>query len=53
MGNNLAIYYLDKAASLLDLVKQDLSNPTKDISEKIKQIDNIISKVEKMLQEAT
>jgi len=52
-GNNLAIYYLDKAASLLDLVKQDLSNPTKDISEKIKQIENIISKVEKMLQEAT
>ena len=52
-GNNLAIYYLDKAASLLDLVKQDLSNPTKDISEKIKQIANIISKVEKMLQEAT
>ena len=52
-GNNLAIYYLDKAASLLDLVKQDLNNPTKDISEKIKQIDNIISKVEKMLQEAT
>ena len=52
-GNNLAIYYLDKAASLLDLVKQDLSNPTKDISEKIKQIEYIISKVEKMLQEAT
>ena len=52
-GNNLAIYYLDKAASLLDLVKQDLNNPTKDISEKIKQIENIISKVEKMLQEAT
>jgi len=52
-GNNLAIYYLDKAASLLELVKQDLNNPTKDISEKIKQIENIISKVEKMLQEAT
>ena len=47
-GNNLAIYYLDKAASLLELVKQDLNNPTKDISEKIKQIENIISKVEKM-----
>ena len=52
-GNNAAIYYLDKAEALIDLAKQDLSNPPKDISKQLDQIADIILKVEKMLQEST
>ena len=52
-GNNAAIYYLDKAEALIDLAKQELSNPPKDISKQLDQIADIILKVEKMLQEST
>lgn len=52
-GNNAAIYYLEKAFSIIESAKRDLNDPSKDISTKIKQIQDLILKVEKLLQETT
>jgi len=51
--NNIAIYYLEKALSLIESVKLELDNPSKNVSEKIKHIDILLSKVERILQQST
>ena len=51
--NNIAIYYLEKALSLIESVKLELDDPSKNVSEKIKQIDILLSKAEIILQQST
>lgn len=52
-GNNVAIYYLDKGSSLIKSAKLDLNESLNDVPKKIKQIESIVSKVERMLQQST
>ena len=52
-GNNVAIYYLDKGLSLIKSAKLDLNESLNDVPKKIKQIESIVSKVERMLQQST
>ena len=52
-GNNVAIYYLDKAASLVKSAKLDLNNSLNDVPKQIKQIQSIILKIERALQQST
>ena len=52
-GNNVAIYYLDKAASLVKSAKLDLDNSLNDVPKQIKQIQSIILKIERALQQST
>ena len=51
-GHNAATYYLEKALSIIESIKHDLNDPSNDVTTKIKQITDILSKVEKLLQEA-
>tara|TARA_B110000014_G_scaffold160519_1_gene113118 strand:- start:489 stop:1550 length:1062 start_codon:yes stop_codon:yes gene_type:complete len=51
-GNNIAIYYLEKASALTKSAKLDLNNSLDNIPEKINQIEDIISKAERLLQAA-
>ena len=50
-GNNIAIYYLDKVEMLIESVKIKLKDPSNDVSKNIKQIERLLLKVEKMLQD--
>ena len=53
-GNNLAIYYLDKIQSLIKSTKlQAADDPSKDINSETKLIEKLLSKVERLLQQAT
>ena len=52
-GNNVAIYYLDKAIFLLESAKTDLDKSLNDIPKKIKLMENILSKVEITLQQSS
>jgi len=52
-GNNIAIYYLDKVEMLIESVKIKLKDPSNDVSKNIKQIERLLLKVEKMLQDTT
>ena len=51
-GHNAATYYLEKAFSIIESTKHDLNDQSNDVTAKIKQIKDILSKVEKLLQEA-
>tara|TARA_B100000029_G_scaffold453715_1_gene479739 strand:+ start:447 stop:1505 length:1059 start_codon:yes stop_codon:yes gene_type:complete len=52
-GNNVAIYYLDKIQSLIKSAKLQLDDPSNDIDSKIKQIERLLLKVERLLHQAT
>ena len=52
-GHNIAIYYLDKVEMLIETVKTKLKDPSNDVSKNIKQIERLLLKVEKMLQDTT
>ena len=52
-GNNIAIYYLDKVEMLIESVKIKLKDTSNDVSKNIKQIERLLLKVEKMLQDTT
>ena len=49
-GNNVAIYYLEKASSLIKSANLQLNDSLYDIPKKINQIEQIISKAERALQ---
>ena len=49
-GNNIAIYYLEKAESLIESAKLQLEDPSNDISAEIKNIERFLLKIEKLLQ---
>ena len=52
-GNNIAIYYLDKIQSLIKSAKLQADDPSNDINSEIKQIEILLSKVERLLQQVT
>jgi len=52
-GNNVAVYYLEKASSLIKSAKLQLDDSLDDIPKKINQIEQIISKAEMALQTTT
>jgi len=52
-GNNIAIYYLERAQSLIESTKLLLEDPSNDINPKINQIERFLFKVESLLQNAT
>ena len=52
-GNNAAIYYLEKATMLVKSAKIDLDKLSNISTDKLNQIENLITKVERILQEAT
>lgn len=52
-GNNAAIYYLEKASKLIKSAKIDLEKSSNISTDKLDQIKNIITKVERLLQKAT
>ena len=49
-GNNVAVYYLEKASTLIKSAKLDLNDSLDNIPKKISQIEDIISKAERALQ---
>ena len=49
-GNNVAVYYLEKASTLIKSAKLDLNDSLDNIPKKINQIEDIISKAERALQ---
>ena len=52
-GNNIAIYFLERAQSLIESTKLLLEDPSNDINPKINQIERFLVKVERLLQNAT
>ena len=52
-GNNIAIYFLERAQSLIESTKLLLEDPSNDINPKINQIERFLFKVERLLQNAT
>lgn len=50
-GNNIAIYYLEKASGLVKSAKLDLNDSLDTIPKKIQMIESIISKIEKSLED--
>ena len=52
-GNNAAMYYLEKATTLIESAKLDLETSLDSIPNKIKQIEKFLLKVERLLQNVT
>jgi len=52
-GNNIAIYYLERVQSLIESTKLLLEDPPNDINPKINQIERLLFKIERLLQNAT
>ena len=52
-GSNAALYYVEKALSVIKDVRNSLTDSEGIISSKIKLIDQLLSKAEKIVQEST
>ena len=53
IGSNAALYYVEKALSIIKDVRNNLTDSEGIISSKIKLIDQLLSKAEKIVQEST
>ena len=53
VGSNKALYYVEKALTIIDNLKNNLDDSERNISLKIEQINQLLSKAEKIVQEST
>jgi len=53
IGHNAAMYYVEKALSIIDSVRRNLDSPENNININLKQIEQLLSKAEKLVQEST
>ena len=52
-GSNKALYYVEKALSMIDSVRNNLDSPEGKINVKLKQIEQLLDAAEKIVQEST
>ena len=52
-GSNAALYYVEKAIALIDNVRNNLDDSERKINSKLQLIDQLLTKAEKIVQEAT
>jgi len=52
-GSNKALYYVEKALSMIDNVRNNLDYPESKINAKLKQIERLLDAAEKIVQEST
>ena len=53
IGSNKALYYVEKALSIIDNVRDNLNDSEKKINAKLRVIDQLLLKAEKIVQEST
>jgi hypothetical protein len=53
IGSNAALYYVEKALSIIDNIRNNLDDSEKRITSKIQQIEQLLLKSQKILQEST
>ena len=53
VGRNAAMYYVEKALSIIDSVRKNLDSPDNKINANLKQIEQLLSKAERLVQEST
>ena len=53
IGSNAALYYVEKALSIISDVRNNLDDSEEKITSKIKLIEELLSKTEKIVQEST
>ena len=51
--SNAALYYVEKAMALIDNVRNNLDDSERKINSKLQLIDQLLTKAEKIVQEAT
>ena len=52
-GSNAALYYVEKAISIIDNVRNNLDDSERKINSKLQLIDQLLTKAEKLVQEST
>ena len=52
-GSNAALYYVEKAISVIDNVRNNLDDSERKINSKLQLIDQLLTKAEKLVQEST
>ena len=52
-GSNAALYYVEKAISIIDNVRNNLDDSERKINSKLQLIEQLLSKAEKLVQEST
>ena len=52
-GSNAALYYVEKAIALIDNIRNNLDDSEREINSKLQLIDQLLTKAEKIVQEAT
>ena len=52
-GSNAALYYVEKAISVIDNVRNNLDDSIQKINSKLQLIDELLTKAEKLVQEST
>ena len=52
-GSNKALYYVEKALSIIDNVRDNLNDSEKKTNAKLRLIDQLLLKAEKIVQEST
>ena len=52
-GSNKALYYVEKAVSIIDYLRNNLDSPEGKIDAHIKQIERLLNMAEKIVQEST
>ena len=52
-GSNAALYYVEKAISVIDNVRNNLDDSERKINSKLQLIDQLLTKAEKIVQEST
>ena len=53
IGSNAALYYVEKALSIISDIRNNLDNSEGKITSKIKLVEQLLSKAEKIVQEST
>ncbi|MDC0171767.1 hypothetical protein OAK02_02965 [Candidatus Nitrosopelagicus sp.] len=52
-GSNAALYYVEKAISVIDNIRNNLDDSEQKINSKLQLIDQLLTKAEKLVQEST
>ncbi|MDC0186723.1 hypothetical protein OAJ08_00905 [Candidatus Nitrosopelagicus sp.] len=52
-GSNAALYYVEKAISVIDNIRNNLDDSERKINSKLQLIDQLLTKAEKLVQEST
>ena len=52
-GSNAALYYVEKAISIIDSVRNNLDDSERKINSKLQLIDELLTKAERLVQEST